>query len=84
VPTPMLAGLPPPTPLTRGASAGSVFGDFALGAVSLMIVVACWLYARGSSSEDSFARRHSLRMLRAARAVREAVREALEAVRERI
>ena len=77
-------GLPPMAPVVLGAPEGTVFGDFVLGSVSLLIVAACWLYAWGPRDEGSFAQRHSLRILRAARAVREAIREALEAVKERI
>ena len=64
--------------------AGTVFGDFALGSISMMIVAACCLYAWGSRDEGSFTHRQSLRILRAARAVREVLKEALESARERI
>ena len=60
------------------------FADLALGSLSLLIVAACWLYARGSRGEGSFAHRHSTRMLRAARAVREIMKEALESAKEKI
>ena len=77
-------GLPPLTPVVPGAPEGAVFGDFVLGSISLLIVAACCLYAWGPRGEGSFAHRHSLRMLRAARAVRKVIKEALESARERI
>lgn len=82
--TPIVAGLPPLTPAVLGAPEGTVFGDFVLGTLSLLIVAACSLYAWGSRDERAFAHRHSLRILRAARAVREVIKEALESARERI
>ena len=80
----MAAGSPSLAPVALGAPEGTVFGNFVLGSISLLIVAACWLYVRGADDEGSFARRHSLRLLRAARSVREVMKEALESARERI
>jgi hypothetical protein len=77
-------GLPLPTPSGPGAPAGNVFGDLALGSISLLIVAACWLYARGYSGKRPFVYRRSLRILRAARAAREVLKGAWEVARERI
>jgi hypothetical protein len=82
--TPIFAGLPALTPVVLGAPEGTVRGDFALGSISIAIVAACWLYAWGSRGEGSFAHRHSLRLLRAARAVREVIKDALESAKEKL
>jgi hypothetical protein len=55
-----------------------------LGLVSVLIVVACWLYAEGGGDGRAFVFRRSLRFLRAERAAAAVLREAAEAAKERI
>ena len=40
-------GLPPLTPVGLGAPEGTAYGDLGVGLIAVLIVVACWRYARG-------------------------------------
>ena len=72
--------------LSTRPSAGPEPGDggMAIGVVALAIVAGCWLSVHGFNDERPAGVRRSLRILRIARAARAVMKEALDAVRERI
>lgn len=61
----------------------TTYKDMALGVVCLMIVVGCWLFARGWDDSRPFVAHRSLRARRAERSMRAALTDAAQAARER-